>query len=502
MYKWIVIDSPEAYRQLEEFIDAEYEPTRVVQLLAKGLTPQVAGVLVEFDYVDKDYRSTYYNYYAKKGRRYRSDCVRLHLFDPAVSAQADATSLQCADGRLSDHYFGYMVLRPTLQATIGRSMLSPDIRSGAEGLVIHCKHVVHVLGYRLEVNGFPSMDQHVDIAVCAHVSCWAILRFYSQRFPRHAEVLLQEVVKMAHHFDPGGLVPSNGLVMAEAERVFQAAGTYPLLLNRNVDEWSSFYRQLLAYVESGFPLFVGMNDIGHAAVIVGHQIKNPTPRAAMQPAVAAWQLVSHFVVVDDNELPYISIEGPSTQPPDEDADADEDEEAGDGTEAIGPDYTADSIDQFIVALPEKIYYSARAVEELVPEVVANLLGFDPGEHIFRYFVTTLSRFRQEIRTYASQYSQAFIDTVMDLPAAQFIWIVEFSTDEEWAARKISGRVVIDATAGEADPNPVWLAHTARTAIVFDRSDTDHEEGELPIATEHSAPLTRMDLNLRPIVRTA
>ena len=28
------------------------------------------------------------------------------------------------------------------------------------------------------------MAQHIDIAVCAHVSCWAILRYYSETFPQ------------------------------------------------------------------------------------------------------------------------------------------------------------------------------------------------------------------------------------------------------------------------------------------------------------------------------
>ncbi|HXE49122.1 MAG TPA: hypothetical protein VN663_12175 [Ramlibacter sp.] len=486
MYKWITISSPADYTQLATMLSAEYDSGKVAQRLRAGLTSGVAGILIEFEYVDKDYRSTYYNYYAKKGRRYRPDCVRLHLFDRTVSAGPDAGSLSCADERLSDHYYGYLVLRPTLQSTVGRSLLSPDIRQGAAGLVMRSKHTVHVLGYRLEVHGFPSMDQHVDIAVCAHVSCWAILRYYSQRFPRHAEVLLQEVVKMAHAFDPGGLVPSNGLIMAEAERVFQAAGTYPLVITRG--EWGSFYRQLLAYLESGFPLFTGMNDIGHAVVVIGHSVKNPPKRQhATDPASHAWQLVSHFTVVDDNQLPYICIEGPSAN-------------ESVAVAPVGAKYTADSFDQFIVALPEKIYYSAKAVEELVPTVAADLLGFGPGEHIFRYFVTTLSRFRQEIRENASQYKESFIQAIMDLPAAQFIWVVEFSTDEEWESGKISARVVIDATAGESDPNPVWLAHTAKTAIVFDRSDITHEEAELDVGTTHGAPLTRMDLNLRPIVR--
>src|SRR5205823_3396782 len=79
-------------------------------------------------YIDKDYRSTFYNFYVKKGQQYRGDCVRLHFFDQTVSFDSDKLALSCPDNRLNDHYFGYMVLRPTGIATIGRTVLSPDIR--------------------------------------------------------------------------------------------------------------------------------------------------------------------------------------------------------------------------------------------------------------------------------------------------------------------------------------------------------------------------------------
>jgi len=493
LYKWLSITVPDGFGALERELPAEYTGAHVAKRLRAGLTSRVAHVLIEYDYVDKDYRSTYYDYYAKKGRTYRRDCVRLHFFDVEVSAQfngyGDVIDLHALDGRLTDHYFGYMVVRPTLHTTIGRSLLSPDIRQGATGLAIVAKHSVHVLGYRLEVHGFPWMEQHVDIAVCAHVACWALLRHYSQRFPSHAEFLMQDITKMAREFDPGGLVPSNGLVMAEAERVFQAAGTFPLVVARDDDNWASFYTQLLAYLESGFPLFVGMHDVGHAAVVVGHAFSHaPALGHAHDPVPQAWRLVDHFNVVDDNDLPYVSVAGPS-----------KDKVAANSRNQTP--YTADGIDQFIVALPEKIYYSAAAVQELAPTAASELLGFSPGAHIFRYFVTTLSRFRKEIREFASQYSPEFVQLIMDLPAAQFIWVVEFATPRDWAQRKVSARLILDATAGPYDPNPIWVAHTATNAIVFDRSQADDEGVELVIGTQHGSPLSAMYLNLRPIIST-
>ncbi len=166
-YDWINIEKPEDYEQLLG-LDDEFEPRRIVEKLKAKITSRVKAVLVEHDYVDKDYRSTLYNFYAKKGRPYRADCVRLHFFDEKVEFQVRPSDEAGERQTLDHHYYGYMVLRPTIRATLGRSVLSPDIRVGAHGSAIQGRHYVHLLGHRLSVWGFPSMDQHVDIAACAH----------------------------------------------------------------------------------------------------------------------------------------------------------------------------------------------------------------------------------------------------------------------------------------------------------------------------------------------
>ena len=60
-------------------------PKRSRGSLKNNISSEVSGVLVEHDYIDKDYRSTFYNFYAKMGRPYREDCVRLHFFDKDVT---------------------------------------------------------------------------------------------------------------------------------------------------------------------------------------------------------------------------------------------------------------------------------------------------------------------------------------------------------------------------------------------------------------------------------
>ena len=479
MYHWIPITNIGDFDQLCNFISEEYGTKSVVERLKEAISPGVRAILVEKEYVDKDYRSTYYNYYAKKGRNYRDDCVRLHFFDGLASFEESTLELQFPDNHPEHHYFGYIVIRPTLVATIGRSVLSPDIRKEARGHTIQSKHKVHVLGRDLYVYGFPSMDQHIDISVCAHVACWSILRHYSERFSKHRELLLHDITLLAHPFDPGGLVPANGLAINEAERVFHAAGAYPLVVTKDDLDPEFFYRQLLSYVESGFPLFVAMDD--HAVVVVGHAWKAVPPKTSLVGPRYAWNQVDRLVLVDDNRLPYhcIKVEGPT---------------------ALGT-YSSENFNHFIVPLPEKIFYPADAVEKFVTEFANSVSSEidmpDDDELIIRYFVTTQASLRRYIHKYRSQFDANFVLAVMQYPTSQFVWVVEYTSANEWGQGRVVTRAILDATASLRDPLPVWFCHDRKSAIFFDRTSPD-QSIVLDFAVE-GPPLGRMEQNLSPIV---
>ena len=90
---------------------------------------------------------------------------------------------------------------------------------------------------------------------------------------------------------------------------------FPLLVEkRNLSSDEAFFSQLLAYLESGFPLFVEIPSEAHAAVIVGHSWKRS---AVLSQASSShvWTQVETLLTVDDNLLPYatVPLHSPSTQ---------------------------------------------------------------------------------------------------------------------------------------------------------------------------------------------
>ena len=484
-YDWIDLTAPEGYAPLAANLDPEFDPEQVAELLRSQVTDLAKALLVEHDYVDKDYRSTFYNFYATKGRRYRSDCVRLHFFDDTVRYDEERTNILSDDGRPQDHYYGYIVLRPTIVATLGRSVLSPRIRRGARGRAIQSVHHVNLLGHRLPVWGFPSMAQHIDIAVCAHVSCWAILRYYSETFPQHREYLVHDITKLVAPFDPGGLVPSLGFSVLGAERVFQAAGCFPVLVGKQNTSEDGFYSQLLAYLESGFPLFVAMNRQRHAVVVVGYDWRKSDVALGSSESSHVWEKIETVLAVDDNLLPYRSI-APSSG----------DKQAGE------PGYTAESFDAFIVALPDKIYYPADAIDKWSQRVAKWLPSFWGGNEervkLRRYFITTLSELRKHARDNQSLLGNNLVGLTMQLDTAQFVWLVEYCSGEQWEQGRVAARAIVDATASPQDPMPMWLLHDEEVAIVADRSSAESEIRAIHLNRSGLGPLPRTELNLWPV----
>lgn len=483
LFHWVTISKVRDFDKLVPLIGREFAPGEVVARLKEGISSAVKAVLVEEDYVDKDYRSTFYNYYAKKGRNYRSDCVRLHFFSDLVSFDETTFDLVSASGQLTSHYYGFMVLRPTLVSTIGRSVFSPDIRKGAKGHAIQGEHQTNVLGRQLSVLGFPSMDQHTDVAVCAHAACWAILRHYSASGRQYREFLVHEINRLGQTFDLGGLVPAGGLDVNEAERVLRAAGAYPLVVSKGLADDGSFYRQLLAYIESGFPLFVEIPDCEHAVVAVGHSWSTKKPKATAPIPRTAWDQVESLLLVDDNRLPYLSL----------------DRAAGSAECA----YKISSLERFIVPLPEKIFYPADAVEKYAAKFAANLRGIidlpEPSRLITRFFATNIASVRDFMRRNQSQFDPVLMQAMMQVHASQFVWVVEYSSPNSWAGGTILARAVLDATASVHDPLPAWLVHDNMVAVFFDRSSGPGKSTELKLKAAH-APLSRWERNLRIVNR--
>lgn len=459
-------------------------------MLVARLSDDVRGVLVETEYVDKDYRSVFYHFYAKRADDYARNCVRIHFFRQGVVFDEREMALRLKDEseadeeandlELSRRYLGFVTLRPTGARNIGRSVIHPDALRQATGSLVTADHKVHVLGHRLKAVGFPWMMQHVDISVCAHVACWSILRHYSEKYSKYAELLLHDITKLAQPFDPGGLIPSIGLAAENAERILYVAGTFPLVIDREVDG-ESFERQMLAYLESGFPIFAMMPDKTHAVAIIGIAWRADASDTGdcTNSVQDLRSKVDALIASDDNHLPYVRVGW---------------------NDALEPcDYAVKDIQSFIVALPDKVFCPASFVDKIalhVPQALPELAFPDAEDCVRRYYITTAAALRRDLRTHKRSFDPQLAAAIMQMPMSQFVWIVEFASSAQWDRDEVAVRLIVDATASEADNEPFWVAFDGGMAILWDQKRGLDDHPAILKMVEAAEPVRRIHSNLR------
>src|SRR5713101_7351700 len=86
-YPMVRIESAQDWQSLLELCDGHLDEERLDQLQTL-LGKACKTVVVERDYVCKDYRDTFTNYYAKKFATYPDKCTRLFFFRKAVGPRS------------------------------------------------------------------------------------------------------------------------------------------------------------------------------------------------------------------------------------------------------------------------------------------------------------------------------------------------------------------------------------------------------------------------------
>ena len=235
------------------------------RVIAIGQGHGVRTVLVEFRYIDLDYRSEHSSFYGTTFRRYPSVCHRLHFFSEKVSV--DLSNL----GSLQDAYRGYSVMRPLPQSPVGRTMVPPP-KELEEATVCLATDTVHLFGYSFNVVAMPFISQDAQYLRCAHAAQWMTLQFahlvlgMPRRLPAdvHTASLGGVVV--------GRQVPSEGLSSYQMLVGLQALGLSPSLTRLPLDRAASkaagqfgLFPILCRYVNSAMPPIVVSDQ--HAWVV-------------------------------------------------------------------------------------------------------------------------------------------------------------------------------------------------------------------------------------------
>ena len=92
-------------------------------------------ILVENEYVDRDYLDDYANYYSKCFKFYPRFCTRLHFLKKLEDNQIDKCLESYNQSLLKSiqrNYLGFVVVKSLPQSVIGRTVLKPNSRDEKE----------------------------------------------------------------------------------------------------------------------------------------------------------------------------------------------------------------------------------------------------------------------------------------------------------------------------------------------------------------------------------
>lgn len=411
---------------------------RVFQaVLGHALALGARTAVVEYRYLDPDWRNEHREFYATTFRRYPSVAHRLHFFaespDPAFFSHERPASFD----RMT--YLGYCVLRPVSAAPVGRTMLRPTVPGD---LTCVTRDQVNLFGAELLIEGSPFIAQDAQLSRCAQTTTWVTAYYHHLKFggPR---ILPGEIAKaVADNLEYGRQLPSPGLTIGQMADAARSIGLPPLVYPlRHLARGETIPRMVCRYLNSGIPVTITTRS--HAFVLVGYGRSRD----------AAGKDLLHFVRHDDEVGPYRRVD----------------------------DWKLDDHGQWeyaIVPLPEKVYLPGENAEAIGEEKIRDQLDRgrtegartllsrlnDPDRPLsFRSTVVLSNEFKSTLRD--RLYPDAVTAAYQRMQLSRFVWVVELTDRALRDAGKpcVLAEAVIDATDHVRDlhvlgwriPGAVW-----------------------------------------------
>jgi hypothetical protein len=397
--------------------------------------------VIEYPYVDKVYRDSFYHYYSSKHFTYQRDCIRIALFDGEITFN-DFLTPENHD-KLKKNFLGFFVIRPTINAIHGRSMISPLAFENQDFQICRCKTSCLVYGVKLEVEGFPFSSQDGETIRCAETTIWALMEYFGNRYAEYSPALPAKIHKALERFSYERQLPSNGLTMDQVSFALKEFGFGTRIYSMDAYQ-DELYGIIDNYIESGIPVLLGLQneEAGHVIIAIGKVSEGEKKRDAQEIKkikmgmteigyIETCSFPAKYIVQDDNFIPYKQI---SLQRPGEHYEDDK-----------CKNYLIDSI---VIPLYPKIYLEATLAKSLLLQVLTDdYVGHQFADgFILRFYLASSRSFKQHVSTMVGM-EDGLKSNIFMTKMPKFIWCGEVYSQEKFeAVDKITdGLIILDAT---------------------------------------------------------
>jgi len=486
----------------------------MANLLRQLRSAGIRSIVVENDYLDRDFSEEYTAFYAKLFRPHRRHARRMHFFRADVSdvvSRDDAAEVVEGLEAVQDagHYAGFLIWRPMSEAPIGRSVL--DILEGRpnfhSSLQVKATYETHLLGARLSVSGVPFMQQDGQFTACGQSALWVVGRHFNAK---HGGAWLSpagiaEAAFHAHDVTNASSLPggSRGLSLPNMIAVLREMGLQPLLIHKQEKggEWVwpgplPPAAIIMHYLDSGLPVLLGIekkNGDFHVATAVGTAFRQVGGDELGRRSLSYADFFPFLLVNDDQSgiNRWMPVTKPSSPSHDE------------------TDFNLEEDVFFaLMPLPQRVFVTAEraevhsfgTIDEFYkdwPKFRSGLLRDQAtvaaGDEVSRALGTQAVVVRTYLRQgwkYKRWIARSCAHPVLKARALRhelprFVWVTEFALRPDFnrlrpEERKIFGHVVYDATAAGQVRNPL-LMHVPGAVYLWKQVADDFYAHAIPEA---------------------
>ncbi|MDH4188253.1 MAG: hypothetical protein OEV08_14780, partial [Nitrospira sp.] len=252
-------------------------------------------IVVEHDYIDRDYMEDFAAYYVRCFVQYDRRCKRLHFFSRPFSEQEFRDLISARKGTLpqnkfTESYLGFIAVKPLPETVIGRTCLVTYPDEGTRHYEIVRDYEANLFGIPLKVRStLAFQEQDKVVAACASSALWSAFHGTSQEFrhrlPSPAEITQAAGAKAS---DVDRNLPNKGLTWNMMADAIRYVGLEPLY-SRPADE-NDLKAMIYGYVRGRIPAILGFNrhdpaddpdewrTQGHAVTVSGFRLDPMTTK--------------------------------------------------------------------------------------------------------------------------------------------------------------------------------------------------------------------------------
>lgn len=248
------------------------------------------SILMESDYIDRDYLEDYARYYVKCFTRYGERCARLHFFSSEIDHQSFMSILnnysEETREELNNAYLGFIVIKPLPKTFIGKSCFKvyPSIKGHSSKEVLSRNYKISLFGIPLELETVAFQEQDKVVSACATTAIWTALQALDKKDLRHIPSCSEITLAAINHVsESSNSFPNQGLSNKQILRALDIYGFKNHKINvdsKDPDGKAAFIGTIQNYIRSGLPIIMGtevydivddkvMKRDGHAVTVLG-----------------------------------------------------------------------------------------------------------------------------------------------------------------------------------------------------------------------------------------